>query len=188
MSSGGLANFFISCCAATFFIISEAWLVQEAQDRFRGFSTGIFVALISIGFVIGPLALALVGLDGWLPIAWLMGISAFSCALIRVVKVPTFKLSAHASLASSLNIVRVIPLVYIIAFIFGALEFAVISLLAPYSLQLGIRIHEAAQTLSFFYLGGAVLALAFGLLADRIRMRWLLTGFPCSHVPELLYP
>ena len=171
-----LVNFFISCCAASLFMISEAWLVQGTQDSFRGFSTGIFVAFTSIGFVTGPLALAFVGLEGWLPIAWLMGISAFACILTWIVEAPTFKLSSHASLANWLNIVRVIPLVYIIAFVFGALEFAVISLLAPYALQLGADISESAQILSVFYIGGAVLTLAFGLLADRLRMNWLLSG------------
>ncbi len=171
-----LVNFVISCCAASLFIIGEAWLVQETQDRLRGFSTGIFVACISIGFVVGPLVLAFIGLDGWLPIVWLIGISAFACALFWAVEVPTFKLSSHASLAGWLGIVRVIPPVYIVAFVFGALEFAVINLLAPHALRLGASISESAKIISIFYVGGAALTIAFGLLADRLRMSWLLAA------------
>ena len=172
----GLVNFSISCCAASIFIISEAWLVQQTQDPFRGFSSGIFVAFTSVGFVVGPLVLAFIGLDGWLPIAWLMGISAFACTFAWAVEAPRFKLSSQASFANWLNIVRVVPLVYVIALAFGAIEFAVINLLAPYALQLGTEVSESAQILSVFYIGGAAFTIAFGLLADRLRMNWLLVG------------
>ena len=173
----GLVNFALSCCAASLFIIGEAWMLRETEDRFRGLSTGIFVASVSIGFIAGPLVLAFSGLDGWLPIFWLTGISAFVFALIQAVEAPTFKLSSRASLAGCLNIVRVIPLVYVIAFAFGALEFAVISLLAPHALRLGAGISEATRILSIFYLGGAALAVTFGLLADRLRLSRLLAVF-----------
>ena len=66
------------------FILSEAAVNALTPDAIRGRVLGIYATLFSLGFVAGPLVLALAGSEGWMP--FLLASALFLVGLVPVQK------------------------------------------------------------------------------------------------------
>jgi MFS family permease len=80
-------RFLLGFFANPLYVISETWLLAVTPAAKRGRIMGVYTSMISAGFAMGPLTLALVGTEGWPPFA--VGVSAFAlCAMSLVLVLP----------------------------------------------------------------------------------------------------
>jgi hypothetical protein len=80
-------RFLLGFFANPLYVISETWLLAITPAPRRARIMGLYSAIVSGGFAIGPLSLGLVGTEGWPP--FMVGIVAFLvCGLIVLAVVP----------------------------------------------------------------------------------------------------
>ena len=80
-------RFLLGFFANPLYVVSETWLIAIAPAAKRGRLMGIYTSIVSAGFALGPVTLAIVGTEGWPP--FLVGIGAFClCGLILVLVLP----------------------------------------------------------------------------------------------------
>ena len=155
------------------FITSETWINQLAPPRIRGRIIGLYTTVAAAGFALGPLAIAIIGSQGWLP--FLVGVVGILLALPLVT-------SARAHLpdfngpekASTFSFFLMAPLL-LLAVAFAALfDQVMISLLPIYSLRHGLAESTASYLLMVLIVGNVLLQIPIGWLADRISRKNLL--------------
>ena len=73
-------RFLLGLSVNPLYVISETWMIALTPPAKRGRIMGLYTSIISAGFATGPLALTIVGTQGWPP--FMVGIVAFMfCAL-----------------------------------------------------------------------------------------------------------
>jgi MFS family permease len=155
------------------FITSETWINQLAPPRIRGRIIGLYTTIAAAGFALGPLAIAIIGSQGWLP--FLVGVAGILLALPLVASarahLPDFNDSEKTSMFS---IFLMAPLL-LLAVAFAALfDQVMISLLPIYSLRHGLAESTASYLLMVLITGNVLLQIPIGWLADRISRKNLL--------------
>lgn len=160
------------------FTASEAWINRLAGDLGRGRIVALYAAALSAGFGIGPLVLALTGIQGWPPFLANMAILAVAAVPLaaaasagrdfgRERAAPPFVMAARA------------PLILVSVALFGLYEAAMFALLPIWGVRLGFTPSFAAATVSAVYFGSAVLQVPIGWLSDntaRLTMLRLCAG------------
>ena len=168
-------RFLLGIVNTVIFITSEAWINQLASPGIRGRIIGIYTTVAAAGFALGPLVIAVIGSQGWLP---------FLVAVCGIFLALPFIISARAHLpefdgteeASMLSFLFTAPLL-LLAVAFAALfDQVMISLLPIYILRHGIVEATASLMLMVLILGNVVLQIPIGWLADRIPRGRLLCG------------
>lgn len=159
----------------TAFILSEFWINALAPPDRRGLLMGIYGTVLSIGFAVGPLVLALVGSDGWAP--FVVGTAVLALSLLPVLAAleadPPMEGEHQGSIFRYLALV---PLATFAAFTMGSVESGLLSFLPIYGLRLGYAEATAALLVTSLAIGNIVSQVPLGLLADRIDKRKLLLG------------
>ncbi len=160
-------------------IISETWINAVATEKNRALTIGIFAALLGGGFAIGPLIIIAVGIEGFAPFL-------ICAALVFIAGVPLF---FARDVAPSLDIERaknfrwvlkVAPVVMIIAIISGAGDEAIYALLPVYGIHAGLSQDDAIFMLTVFVAGTVFLQIPIGIIADRYSRR--ITLLVCAAV------
>lgn len=186
-------RFVVGVAIAPLFVLSETWIIRLAPARRRGRILGIYTAVISAGFAAGPLALTLVGTEGWPPFA--VGVASFlACALWLAVILPRLPdLSGPADdNASIISFFRLAPALAFAVFVTAAFEQAILSLLPVYGLSYGIGETGLSALLSALIAGNIVMQLPLGLAAERFSARAVsivcaaLTPIGCLLLPYLI--
>ena len=155
-------------------IASEFWINALVPARRRGLVTGIYAAAQSVGFVIGPLLLAVIGWRGLLPFAvgtGLMLLAVFP-ALMGASAAPVTHTSPRRS--AVIAFLFATPAATLAAFVFGAIEGGM-NLLPVYGMHVG-KGETIAILLTAVALGNLVLQIPIGLLSDKIDRRKVLIG------------
>ena len=97
-----LLRFLLGVFNTGIFITSETWINQLAPPRMRGRIIGLYTTVAAAGFALGPLAIAIIGSQGWLP--FLVGVVGILLALPLVVSarahLPDFNGSEKTSMLS----------------------------------------------------------------------------------------
>lgn len=162
-------RFALGVIGSNIFTASEAWINQLAGDSGRGRVLGLYAALLSAGFGLGPLLLAATGIGGWLPFLVNAGITGIALLPLAVARQASLDLKAQTGF--SLGIVRRAPLIFLTVALFGLFEFALMTLLPVWGLRHGMGTREAAGTLSGVYLGAIALQIPVGWVSDRFSRR-----------------
>ncbi|WP_454254094.1 MFS transporter [Pseudomonas sp. Marseille-Q8238] len=159
-------NFVLGVGLILRWIACDTWIVVVASKRERGRAIGVHETLMGLGIAIGPLLLVLLGVDSAVPYYACAAIVFVSGCLAVVLKrhdtrppLPTEK--RHGKLFS------VIPVALCGAFIAGFAETSTVSFLAGYSLSAGYLLATATVLISVFGLGGTLLQLPIGWMADN---------------------
>ncbi|MCP8466303.1 MFS transporter [Pseudomonas sp. ZM23] len=149
------------------YVISETWLITLAPAERRGRIMGVYSALVSGGFAIGPLSLGLVGTEGWPP--FLIGIVAFLfCGLIVLAVLPRLPQMNHEGEGTSVaGFVALAPLLLFGVFAAAAFEQSLLSLLVVYGAAFGDSEDRVSALITCFIAGNAVLQVLLGRLAER---------------------
>ncbi|MBD1590261.1 MFS transporter [Pseudomonas typographi] len=161
-----LLNFVLGIGLILRWIACDTWIVAVASKDERGRAIGVHETLMGLGIAVGPLLLVVFGVGS---VA-----SYYACAVIVLVsgalaltlkdydtrrQTPAEK--RHGKLFS------VIPTALCGAFIAGFSETSSVSFLAGYSLSAGYLLTAATLLISVFGIGGTVLQLPIGWMADR---------------------
>ena len=163
-------RFALGLIGSNIFTASEAWINRLAGDSGRGRVLGLYAALLSAGFGLGPLVLAATGIRGWLPFLVNAGITAV--AFLPLLAAGEGGLDLGGGQAGfSLDIARRGPLIFLTVALFGLFEFTLMTLLPVWGLRHGMDARAAAGTLSGVYLGAIALQVPVGWLSDRFSRR-----------------
>ena len=166
-------RFLLGVVNTVIFITSEVWINQLAPPAIRGRIIGLYTTIAAAGFALGPLVIAVIGSQGWLP--FLVAVSGILLALPFIVSarshLPAFD---HAENFSMLSFFPKAPLL-LLAVAFAALfDQVMISLLPIYILRHGIIESTASLMLMVLILGNVLLQIPIGWMADRISRKHLL--------------
>jgi MFS family permease len=149
------------------YVISETWLISITPASRRGRIMGLYSAIVSGGFAIGPLSLGLVGTEGWPPFIIAI-VALLLCGLIVLAVVPHLPRMLHEGEAISVGgFFALAPLLLFAVFAAAAFEQTLISLFAVYGSALGSSEGRIAWLIACFIAGDAVLQILLGRAADR---------------------
>ncbi len=169
-------------------VVTETWLNLIADDTNRSRVFGLYGTALSLGFAIGPFAIAETGSQGFAP--WLVVIAALVVSVVPVIMARRVAplLPRHADVHPFL-VVRRAPLLWIAAAAAGAADMAVTALLPLYGLSHGLSESHAALTLSAVTIGTVLLQLPIAWIADKSdRHRTLMVCAGLVIVGALLLP
>jgi MFS family permease len=167
-------RFLLGFANSIIFITSEAWINQLAEPGTRGRIIGLYNTIAAAGFALGPLALTVIGSQGWLPFA--VGIAGIFMALPIIVMakdhLPDFNGEEKVSVFSFVSLAPLLLLAVTAAALFDQV---VMSLLPIYSLRHGVTEATASLMLTVLIVGNVLLQIPIGWLADRFSRRYLLS-------------
>jgi MFS family permease len=160
-------RFLLGFFANPLYVISETWLLAVTPAAKRGRIMGVYTSMISAGFAMGPLTLALVGTEGWPPFA--VGVSAFAlCAMSLVLVLPRLPDISGDHGTSVLAFARLAPLMLLAVFTAAAFEQVLMSLISVYGTAYGSAEERMSLLLTVFIAGNIALQIPFGAIAERI--------------------
>ena len=154
-------------------VASEFWINALVPVRRRGLVTGLYTAVQSVGFVVGPLLLAFIGPQGVLPFAVGTGVMLLAVfpALLGANAAPV----THASpdRGTVIAFLLATPIATLAAFAFGAIEGGM-NLLPVYGMRSGENQTVAILLATFVALGDLVVQVPIALLSDKVDRRKVL--------------
>jgi MFS family permease len=152
---------------SSIFTSSEAWINQLAGDAGRGRVIGLYAASLSAGFGLGPLLLALTGIEGWAPFVANAIITASAALPLLLARAPARDFGRELGV-SPLAMLRRAPLILLAVAMFGLYEAALMTLLPIWGVRMGMAQPAAAATLSAIYFGSIALQPPLGWLSDKL--------------------
>jgi|HubBroStandDraft_2_1064218.scaffolds.fasta_scaffold32545_2 MFS family permease len=162
------ANFCLGVGLILRWIACDSWIIDLAPDAIRGRAIGIHETLMGCGIAAGPLIIALFGSRSAAPLLACLGLLFVATyALFAIGGSVPAPMAQDAPTARSL---RLISLMALAAFIAGFIETSSVSFLPVLSLQAHWPI-ASTLALGVFTLGGTLLQLPIGYLADTLGYR-----------------
>lgn len=159
--------------ATIVFILSEFWITHQAPNARRGAVMGIYGIFLSIGFMVGPLIITVVGSQGATPFVLGTAILLLSALPIMLARRAAPRMIEKPSAPFSRFLIAA-PMATLAAFVFGAVESGALSLMPVYGIRIGFNATDAVLLVSAMAAGSVALQLPLGLLADRLDRRHLL--------------
>jgi MFS family permease len=159
------------------FILSEAAVNALTPDAIRGRVLGVYATLFSLGFVAGPLVLAVAGSEGWLPFLLASGLFLLGFVPVQRLKPVESRLRPEGGGSHRLaDTWRLAPLAMGGVFVYALLEASQFALLPVYALDRGMSEAMAAGLLSIWLSGNILFQYPLGWLADRWSRRLVMAG------------
>ena len=160
----------------TLFFASEYWIVSLAPDRIRGRIIGAYVLVLSGSYMVGPLILNWLGIDGW-------AIYVVPALLFLAAVVPILAGRAYAPPSGAdkppgpfelLKFFRTDPMITWGVVLFGVIEFGAMGLIAVWGIRSGFEQAVAVQLVFWLAFGSMIFQPPVGWAADRYDRRRLL--------------
>jgi MFS family permease len=150
-------------------VLAEAFIAEFAPGHKIGRYVGTYATLVGLTFVIGPTLLAWVGSDS--PLALWIVISLMSVGLAWTALIPPLPADhdAHTAQVGVRGLWQAVwlhPVVMLAGFVGGFFELGLASILPLYGLTLGLSASTSALLVSVSGLGGTLVALPAGMVAD----------------------
>lgn len=170
-------RFVMGFALATVFVVTDTWMNELTTDAARGRVIGLYSALLSLGFVLGPGVLVVAGTAGWTPFVVGAGCTLAAIAPLLLVygRLPD---GTRYGGASGWSFLRHAPLLLTGVGVVAFAEQGAMSLLPVWALAHGFASSGASMMLVVMSTGSMVLMLPIGWLADRMSRRVLIAG--CS--------
>ena len=151
-------------------VLSEALIAEFCPPDQRGRYVGLFQTMVSATFIIGPALLVWLGTHSPVTLWVVNALSLVGLAWSALIpKVPaahdvgTARVGLHGLSAA----LRAHPIIMLAGFVGGFFETGVTSILPLYGLALGLSASAAATMVSISGLGGVLIMIPAGLIADR---------------------
>ena len=162
--------------ATTLFFTSEFWLMSIVRDDLRGRVVGLYAVVLSASYMMGPLLLNAISIDG--PLTYLV-----PTIIVIVSSLPIF-LGRHGAPPSRseerakpheiLRFFRTDPMVLWAVVLFGVIEFGAMGLISVWALRTGFDQETAVQMVFWLAFGSLVFQLPMGWAADQFDRRKLM--------------
>jgi len=152
-------------------IACDTWIVRVATDGGRGRAIGTHETMMGLGIALGPVLLAVVGVEGWPPFALCVGLLLVGLIPLAVARPWDAKPGVPADARSGRALVGLLATALAAAFLCGFVETAAIALLPVYAGGLGLAAAAGALLVGAFGAGGTALQIPLGWLADGVGFR-----------------
>ena len=154
-------------------IAGEAWLNHVAEDERRGRTVALYGMAAGGGFALGPLLLAAVGSEGWLPFVLCAGITLLAMAPLVLVRGSAPRLEGVPS-ASAARYVLLAPVAMLAYAVFAATDAIVMSFFPIYGVGVGLTESSAIGLIGIFAIGTIAFQLPVGWLMDHVNAMGLI--------------
>lgn len=177
----------LGMAAEVLFVMSETWTNVLSTEQARGRTMAVYTAALSLGMVLGPALLSVLGVDAG---AYLAG-AAIALAAVAFI-LPPWVVAPQRSVperAQPLRYMRLAPIALATTVLNAGVETAGLSFISLYATQLGWTEARAMQLISVLMLGAIVLQLPIGWLADKVDKRRLVLALATiSALTALFWP
>lgn len=166
-------RFLLGASAAMLWSASEAVINDLAHDNWRGRIIGIYGSAGAAGFAMGPLVLVATGTKGLTPFV-------VTAALVMIASLPLLWLrddgrdDSQETRVSLRRIFRLVPHIMLLNLTYAAAIEAFIAFFPLFGIHIGLGEARSLSLLTVFALGGVVLQLPLGWLADHVNRHRLL--------------
>ena len=166
-------RFFFGLAVALPWVVGEAWINAVATDAVRGRVMAYYATALAGGFMLGPLALTVIGSQGLAPFIFIAAMVTVSAGPIWWVRGLAPDLRVDHRLGA-FSMIWVAPTIFVTAAVQGVMDAGVFSFLPIYGLRHGLDESTAALALAAFMGGNVVLQIPLGLMLDRVNRRLML--------------
>lgn len=181
-------RFLLGAAAAMLWSASEVVINELADDDWRGRIIGVYGSAGAAGYAIGPVVLIATGSEGLLPFV-------VTAAFIVAASLPLFWLhddndaAADQRHTSLRQIFRLVPHIMLLNLSYAAAVEAFVAFFPLFGIHIGLGEVRSLSLLTTFALGGVVLQLPLGWLADHMhRHRLLVLCIVITMIGFLLLP
>ncbi|MEO1198577.1 MAG: MFS transporter [Pseudomonadota bacterium] len=160
-------RFVLGFAVNVIYVVGEAWVNAASPNRLRGRIIAGYIAAMSVGFIAGPLAVPLFGVEngfGFAACATILGFAAFAFGILsRRARIRP----APSPPGALLRFFVAAPALVLCILAVGFWDASALSVLPVYFLERGLDEARTAMTVSVFALGVMVSQPLLGLLLDR---------------------
>jgi len=181
-------RFLLGASAAMLWSASETVINELAEDNWRGRIIGVYGSAGAAGFALGPIVLIVTGTAGLMPFA-------VTALFIIAAGLPLFWLPNDSGTSKSetdvslRRIFKIVPHIMLLNLMYAATIEAFIAFFPLFGIDIGLSETRTLSLLTTFALGGVVLQLPLGWLADHVeRNRLLLTCIITTMTGFLVLP
>jgi MFS family permease len=179
-------RFVIGSMTALLWISSEALINQLAAERWRGRIIGIYAAVGSAGFALGPLLLILTGSDGMLPFYATSGMILLAGVPLFMVQRITMEGDDTGKVALR-RIFWLAPTIMLANVAYAAAAESLLTFFPIFGVSVGISENLALGLMTLMGLGAMMLVVPLSWLADHIdRMGMLAVCVAVTVVASML--
>jgi MFS family permease len=175
------ARFVLSSALNGLFVTTEFWINRLADEHNRGRYVALYSICLLGGFGAGPIVLQVIGTHGIAP--FLAGAALLLLAIIPVTSArntaPRIEEGEHGSVFAAL---RLAPVAFGAAAVFGAIDAGMGALLPVYAVRLGYTEAHAALIATAIAAGSILFQYPIGWLTDHMDRRRLLAICAASGV------
>jgi MFS family permease len=150
------------------YILGEVWALALAPPARRGRVMGIFNALMGAGYAAGPIALALVGIEGWPPFLVAIGGFVLSATILALVArgLPGFEDDDEPT-GGLIWFARLAPALLLAVGVAAACQQATYTLMPVFGSAYGLAEATLAAMVTALSVGNIVLQAPLGFAAER---------------------
>lgn len=162
-------RFLLGAFLMVVYVVTDTWMNQLAPEKSRGRVLGVYSAVLSIGFAVGPAALAVVGVAGWRPF-----LLAAACPLAAVIPLVFWRNDlpdSHEKPSSVLAFAGKAPVLLAAVAIVALVDQSSMSLLPLFAIAHRQTASAANVALVVMILGSVVLQYPVGWLGDLFPLR-----------------
>ncbi len=181
-------RFLLGASAAMLWSASEMVINDLADDNWRGRIIGIYGSAGAAGFAMGPLVLLATGTTGLTPFV-------VTATLVLIASLPLLWVHDDShnieekSRVSLRRIFRLVPHIMLLNLTYAAAIEAYIAFFPLFGIHIGLGEARSLSLLTVFALGGMVLQLPLGWLADHVnRQRLLLSLVVLTMIGFVILP
>ncbi len=164
---------FFAVGLALLFVVSESLVITRTDATNRGQVIGWYATGLAVGTTGGPAFIMATGVEGLAPLLW--GAAFFWLTVTPILAyvkkgqelAPVVRNSTFAAL-------RLMPIAFVTAFVFGILDNGGLSMLSVYSTLNGYDYSQAAMLAAIAMMGGIALQIPLGYAANNSEPRLVL--------------
>jgi len=149
-------------------IAGEAWVNHMAPEHSRGRTIALYGVVTATGYSLGPLVLALVGTEGWMPFLVAAGVMLLAAMVLATALRFGLRLEGRPS-GRFWRYVLLAPVSMWMYFAFSAAEAVLLTFLPIYAMQAGVDEKLAVSLLSAMAVGAIASQFPIGWMADRLN-------------------
>lgn len=152
----------------TFFTIMQVWVNNHSVTEVRGMTIGILTAALSLGIAVGPVLLNVTKSIDSFYLSAMFGMLSFAPLSFITSTLPSY---IHAKKIKLLAVIKQAPLPIISGAMVDFIFFSLSSFIVLYGVASGLDKEEAALLISAMLIGGIVLDIPLGIIADIVDRR-----------------
>lgn len=161
-------RFLLGLAESFMWIAGEAWLNHVAEDERRGRTVALYGMAAGGGFALGPLLLAAVGSEGWLPFMLCAAITLLAMVPFVLVRGRAPRLEGVPS-ARAGRYVLLAPVAMLAYAVFAATDAIIMSFFPIYGVGEGLTESAAIGLIGVFAIGTIAFQLPVGWLMDHMN-------------------